>query len=100
MAVKTKKRRKLKLKNIVLFFVVAAFVVYAVVSLSVAYARISEKKNDIAQVQAEVAEEENKSKEYDYLLKDKNYKEYVESAARDSGYVEPDERVFVDIAGK
>lgn len=99
MAGKAKKQRKLKVKNIVLFLIVAAFLVYAIISLSVSYASISDKKNDIAQLQSEYAEEEGKSKEYDYLLKDKNYKEYVESAARDSGYVEPDERVFVDIAG-
>ncbi len=99
MARKAKKQRKLKIKNIVLFLAVAVFLVYAVISLSIAYSSISEKKNNIAQLQSEYAEEEAKSDEYDYLLENKNYEEYAESAARDAGYVEPDERVFVDIAG-
>lgn len=100
MAEKQKKRKKFKARGLVLTFVFLAFFIYAVVSLSIAYSDIARKKNDIAQLQSEYSEQQNKSKEYDYLLKDKNYREYVDSAARDAGYVEPDERVFVDIAGK
>lgn len=94
------KRKKGKLKNAVILVAVLAFSAYAIISLSISYSNISNKKIELAQLQSELVDEQNKGKEYDYLLQDNNYKEYVEGAARDAGYVEPQERVFKDVAGQ
>lgn len=91
-----KKRKNNKPKNIIIVLAFMIFLGYAVVSLSFDYTNILNKKSDVSQLQSIKNAEENKGKQYDYLLQDKNFKEYAEGAARDAGYVEPDERVFID----
>ncbi len=79
----------------------AVFFIYAVVSLVTMQIQISNKKNQLEQVQANIAQQQKTNDEYKALNNEENLREYVERIAREKfGYVYPDERIIYEIAGE
>ncbi len=94
------KARK-KSRNIVLIIAVLFFLGYAVVSLVMSQMSINQKKEENAQLQAQIEQEKLEIEELDYLLRSGGDQDYIERVAREKlGYISPNERVFIDISGK
>lgn len=92
--------RAKKRKNIVLiiaFAIFASYIGYHFISLQI---HINEQQNALAQLQQLCAEKKISNEELNNILENGGEVEYIKKIARDQlNYVDPDERVFVDISG-
>ena len=94
---------KVKKKSYILLYVaVFAFAVYAVITLVNQYIEISDKKQQLAELNDQISVQEIKNED---IEKVKNYTgeeldEYIEKIAREElEYIGQGERVFVNISG-
>lgn len=77
-------------------FALAGYFAITLIQLQI---EISEKKETLAQVQAQYNEKIAENKELKKVIEGGNEDEYIERIARDSlGYVKPGEKVYYDIS--
>lgn len=97
-AKKPKKRR-----NIIIGACFGVFIVYAVVTLISQQVQINQKRTELSELEDKIVIQEVKNGEIEdvYNSDDRENEEYIKKIARDElGYAEPDERVFINIAGE
>lgn len=102
--IKEVKLPKVKKKSYILLYVaIFAFAVYAVITLVNQYVEISDKKQQLAELNNQILVQEIKNED---IEKVKNYTgeeldEYIEKIAREElEYIGQGERVFVNISGE
>ncbi|MGN0498933.1 MAG: septum formation initiator family protein [Acutalibacteraceae bacterium] len=97
----TKKPKKKR--NIVFGVILGLFAAYAVVTLISQQIQINQKQSELSELEDKILIQEVKNGEVEAVYnsdEDKN-EEYIKKIARDQlGYAEPDERVFINIAGE
>lgn len=77
-------------------FALAGYFAITLIQLQI---EISEKKETLAQVQAQYNEKIAENQELEKVIEGGNEDEYIERIARDSlGYVKPGEKVYYDIS--
>ncbi len=77
-------------------FALAGYFAITLIQLQI---EISEKKETLAQVQAQYNEKIAENEELEKVIEGGNEDEYIERIARDSlGYVKPGEKVYYDIS--
>lgn len=92
-----------KKRYILLYLAILGFAVYAVITLVSQQVEISDKKQQLQNLQDQIVVQEIKN---DDLAEVKNYSDeelskYIEDKARnDMGYIKNGERVFVNVAGE
>ena len=88
--------------NTSLFLAVAAFAIVCYFFISFFHLRtqVSAKQAELAEVQAQVQQQQAKNEDLEQLLESGDFDAFVEKRARDEdlGYVYPDERVYYDMA--
>ena len=89
-----KKRRNVVLT--VAFVIFASYIGYQYISLQM---HIHEQKEALATLQQLCAEKKISNEELNHILENGQEIEYIQKIARENGYVDSDERVFVDISG-
>lgn len=93
-----KKRRFSMLLLVLGLVVLGAYLVLSLISLQV---EIVAKRQQLANVQALVAEQEAENTELQRTMEAEDETAYIERIAREKlGYVSPDEQVYVDMSGK
>ena len=102
-----KKKRKKKLFSkgnlAVISVALAAFTLYAVITLVGQQLKIAEKKEELEQIQDQIVLQEIKNDELNeiYNLDDDENNAYIERVAREEfDYSKKGERVFINIAGE
>jgi len=98
-----KKKRFSKGTLAVISIVLAAFTLYAVVTLVDQQLKIAEKKDELEKIQEEIFLQEVKNDELNdiYNLEDDENDAYIERVAREEfDYSKKGERVFINIAGE
>lgn len=97
----TKKPKKKR--NIIFGVLLGLFAAYAVVTLISQQIQINQKQSELSELEDKILIQEVKNGEVEAVYnsdEDKN-EEYIKKIARDQlGYAEPDERVFINIAGE
>lgn len=97
----TKKPKKKR--NIIFGVLLVLFAAYAVVTLISQQVQINQKQSELSELEDKIIIQEVKNGEVEqvYNSSDKENEEYIKKIARDElGYAEPDERVFINIAGE
>lgn len=97
-AKKTRKKR-----NIILGICFGLFIAYAVVTLISQQLQINQKKSELSALEDQILvwDVKNEQVEEIYNSDDEANDEYIKKIAREElGYAEPDERVFIIIAGE
>ena len=97
----TKKPKKKR--NIVFGVLLGVFAAYAVVTLISQQVQINQKQSELSELEDKILIQEVKNGEVEevYNSDDKENEEYIRRIAREElGYAEPDERVFINIAGE
>lgn len=92
-----------KKRNIIIGVCFGVFIVYAVVTLISQQVQINQKRAELSELEDKIVIQEVKNGEIEdvYNSDDQENEEYIEKIARDElGYAEPDERVFINIAGE
>lgn len=92
---------KKKAKKVqILKFAFVAFSIYVIVSFVVIQTDITRRKENLAQAQNELEQEQYLNKDILNILNSGENTEYIIRIAREKlGFVFPDERVFIDISG-
>lgn len=96
-----KNRNKTKKRKTSFLLALGAFALagYFAITLIQLQIQISEKKETLAQIQAQYNEKIAENEELEKIVEDGNEDEYMERIARDSlGYVKPGEKVYYDIS--
>ena len=95
-----KELKKTKSKKNILIRVALAFLcLYAIVMLIHVQIEISEKKNEIAEIEKQIALQQISNQKMKDALENDD-PDYIEQAARNElDYAKPGEKVFVDISG-
>ena len=96
-----KNREKNKKKKASFLLALGAFALagYFAITLIQLQTQISEKKETLAQVQAQYSDKLAENEELEKIVEDGNEDEYMERIARDSlGFVKPGEKVYYDIS--
>lgn len=89
-----------KRKSIVARLAVAAFVLYIAVTLITKQAQISQQKATLAKLSGQLQQQQGTNAEMQRVLSENN-DQYMASVARDKlGYAKPNERIYIDVAGK
>lgn len=88
-----------KRKNIVLIVAFALFVSYFGYQFVTLQLHIKEQEAILAQTQQKNEDTEIANEELSNAVENGDEHDYLEKKAREEGYVQPDERVFVDISG-
>lgn len=100
--IETTKKPKKK-RNIIFGVLLVLFAAYAVVTLISQQVQINQKQSELSELEDKIIIQEVKNGvvEQVYNSSDKENEEYIKKIARDElGYAEPDERVFINIAGE
>lgn len=96
---KNKDRTKKRKTSFLLALGAFALAGYFAITLIQLQIEISEKKETLAQVQAQYNEKIAENQELEKVIEGGNEDEYIERIARDSlGYVKPGEKVYYDIS--
>lgn len=96
---KNKDRTKKRETSFLLALGAFALAGYFAITLIQLQIEISEKKETLAQVQAQYNEKIAENQELEKVIEGGNEDEYIERIARDSlGYVKPGEKVYYDIS--
>ena len=96
-----KNKNKTKKRNTSFLLALGAFALagYFAITLIQLQIEISEKKETLAQVQAQYNEKIAENKELERIVEDGNEDEYMERIARDSlDMIKPGEKVYYDIS--
>lgn len=89
-----------KHKSLVVRLAAAVFVVYVAAMLISKQAQISQQKATLAKLSEQLEQQNGENAEISRVLSEDN-DQYMASVARDKlGYTKPNERVYVDVAGK
>lgn len=95
---KHKKRSK---KNIILASALGVFVIYAVVTLINQQIQITQKTNELDELEDKIVIQEVKNDEISEIYNSGENEEYIEKIARDElGFAYKGERIFINIAGE
>lgn len=87
-------------KSIIFRLVVLAFAVYTIISLTSLQMQLSTSKNELSEVQTEIAQQQVQNQDLLTLLETGTEQDFIERAARDRlGYVYADEEVYTDVSG-
>ncbi|MGN0441804.1 MAG: septum formation initiator family protein [Acutalibacteraceae bacterium] len=100
--IETTKKPKKK-RNVIFGVLIVLFAAYAVVTLISQQVQINQKQSELSELEDKIIIQEVKNGEVEqvYNSSDKENEEYIKKIARDElGYAEPDERVFINIAGE
>lgn len=100
--IETTKKPKKK-RNIIFGVLLVLFAAYAVVTLISQQVQINQKQSELSEIENKSLIEDFKIEEIKNVYKssDEENEEYIKKIARDElGYAEPDERVFINIAGE
>ena len=100
--IETTKKPKKK-RNVIFGVLIVLFAAYAVVTLISQQIQINQKQSELSELEDKIIIQEVKNGEVEqvYNSSDKENEEYIKKIARDElGYAEPDERVFINIAGE
>ncbi len=92
-----------KKRNIILGVCFGLFIAYACFTLISQQIQINRKQSELAELEDKIVIQEVKNGEVEDVYKsdDKKSEEYIKKIAREElGYAEPDERVFINIAGE
>lgn len=73
---------------------------YLVVALVAGQIEVSQKNQQLADVQALVQQQTEENEELQRIVDSDDENAYIEKIARELGYGYPDERVYVDISGE
>ncbi len=82
-----------------LHIVLALFIVYSIVNLTVAQIRLAQNKQELAELESEKQELQMTNEQLRALLDEGSYEALLERALRENGYVRSDEKVYTDITG-
>lgn len=82
-----------------LHIVLALFIVYSIVNLTVAQIRLAQNKQELAELESEKQELQMTNEQLRTLLDEGSYEALLERALRENGYVRSDEKVYTDITG-
>ncbi len=88
---------KKKKKSIFLRIALLAFSIYTIVMLIQLQLQISEKKEDIADLEQKIADQQRANE--DLQLKNDHYESYLDQEARKQGLSKPGESIYVEIPG-
>ena len=88
-----------KRKNIVLIIAFAIFTCYIGYELISLQIHIHQQNEALATLQQLCAEKKISNEELNHILENGDVVEYVEKIARENGYVDPDEQIYIDISG-
>ncbi len=92
---KTPRKRSFLLK-----FLILAFCIYMVVTLSNLWSTYNESMAELNSLNIQKQAEESAIEELKAMLKDESNKQIIEKAARERlGYIYSDEQIFIDISG-
>lgn len=100
--IETTKKPKKK-RNVIFGVLIVLFAAYAVVTLISQQVQINQKQSELSEIENKSLIEDFKIEEIKNVYKssDEENEEYIKKIARDElGYAEPDERVFINIAGE
>ena len=92
-----------KKRNIIFGVILGLFAAYAVVTLISQQIQINQKQSELSELEDKSLIEDFRIEEIKkvYNSSDEENEEYIKRFARDQlGYAEPDERVFINIAGE
>ncbi len=87
-----------KRKRALLLLAFLVFVIYIGYQFVMLQIKNNEQNTLLAQTQAEISEQQLEIDELTYILENGGEAGYLEKIARGMGYVDPQERVFVDIS--
>lgn len=91
--------RPVKRKSIFLRLLIVAFGVYLLFSMTSLVTEYSAKKAELADVENQKIETQVRIDEKNHKSQNSTKEELMEGAAREHGYVRPNEQVFVDVSG-
>lgn len=94
-AKKPKKKRRF-----ILVACLAVFLVYAVATLVSQQIQINQKQSELTELEDKIEIQEIKNDDAKELYNSEETDELYRQKARESGYAEPDERVFINVAGE
>ncbi len=100
MARRNKKGKEKKKKSLLTKLVVVGLVSYVVVALVAQQMELTNKRNELVQLQQKISEQTDANKDLERILSLGDDQQYIESIARDQlGYAYSDERFYVDDSG-
>ena len=82
-----------------LHIVLALFIVYSIINLTIAQIRLAQNKQELSELTAQKQELELTKEQLTALLDEGSYEALLERALRENGYVRSDEKVYTDITG-
>lgn len=86
-------------KSIIVYFTIAVFFVYVVISLIQVHGEINSVKDEIASVEQAYQQQVAQNEQLNGYLSSGKIDEYVEKVARDElGYVKPGEHIYYDVS--
>ncbi len=91
---------KKKSKSLLLRIALAALLVYSIIAIVNQQLVIAQKTQQMSGYSAQLKDQQLRNDELKQLVGNGDNRQYMEKAARDTlNYAEPDERVFVNVAG-
>ncbi len=94
------KRKPKQKRSIILKFLILAFCVYMVATLSNLWSTLDKSQKELEELKLIYADEQKSIDELKEMLKDESNKQIIEKAARERlGYIYSDEQIFIDISG-
>ncbi len=87
------------LGKFLLHIVLALFIVYSIINLTIAQIRLAQNKQELSELQTQKQELELTKEQLTALLDEGSYEALLERALRENGYVRSDEKVYTDITG-
>ncbi len=100
MAKRKKKSKKNKNRMLLPKILLAAFVVYSVVTIISLQINIHAQKEQVSLLEGQVEEKTMEKEQLTQIVGDDIDEEYIISEAQKNGYAAPNERVFKDVAGQ
>ncbi|MDF2566819.1 MAG: Septum formation initiator [Oscillospiraceae bacterium] len=91
------KRKAKKNRSFILTLAIIIFSGYAIVALASSQVKIAQQKREYLDLKKSYEQKLVLNNELDYALDNHGEKEYYEKKARENGYVNPDEQVFIDM---
>ncbi len=82
-----------------LHIVLALFIVYSIINLTIAQIRLAQNKQELSELRTQKQELELTKEQLTALLDEGSYEALLERALRENGYVRSDEKVYTDITG-
>lgn len=94
-------KKKAVKRNRILHLLIAAFILYGLISLVKLQFDVTAKKEELADLQEQCSSQQAQNQEIATIASDGSENDYIAKIARDQlNYVYPDERIYVDISGR